>query len=80
MQAVIPVIGALAGSAIGALLAPKTPKPPTPIPLPTRNDALAQSLNSDSEFRKRQGASATMLTGPTGAEAPSPGTKALLGQ
>lgn len=81
MQAAIPIAAAVAAAAVGAgaaaMLAPKPQVPPKPIN-PDRSDAAA--LANSNEFRRRQGAAANMLTGPSGAEAPSPGTKALLGQ
>jgi hypothetical protein len=81
MQAVpiaLAVVGGGLGAAAGALFARK-PKVPPPAMVPTRTDA--QTLGaSEAEFRKRKGAAANILTGPSGAEAPSPGAKALLGQ
>jgi hypothetical protein len=62
------------------MLAPKPTKPLAAPPVPTRNQALADVLSSDRTFRHRQGAAATVMTGPNGAEAPSPGVKSLLGQ
>lgn len=79
----IPIAIAVAGAAVGAgaasLLSPKTQMPQA-TPIPTRTKAIDAAFNSDTAFRRRQGAAATMLTGPNGAEAPSPGAKALLGQ
>jgi hypothetical protein len=82
MQAIPFVIAAAIGAGAGALLAPKNKPLPaqTAAPLPTRNHAMSDALNSDTEFRRRLGNRATMLTGANGAEAPSPGAKALLGQ
>jgi hypothetical protein len=83
----IPVLAAVATTAVTvgatALLAPKPPAPtkqPMALPVPTRTAALSQALNQDDAFRRRQGAASTMVTGASGAEAPSPGAKALLGQ
>jgi hypothetical protein len=78
-QAALPLalLGGLTGGIASALLQPKVKPPPRP-PLPDRTDAAAKA--ADNEFRSRQGAAANMLTGPSGAEAPSPGAKALLGQ
>lgn len=71
------VAAAVAGAGASALLAPK---PNTAVQKPmTPNDAAARSIASR-EFRLRQGAGANELTGPNGAEAPSFGTKNLLGQ
>lgn len=83
--ALIPILaavgGSVAGAAAGAIFGPKPTKlPPAPVPLPTRTAAVSQALNADAIFRRRQGAAATMVTGANGAEAPSPGAKALLGQ
>jgi hypothetical protein len=72
------VAAAVAGAGAAAVLAPST-KPPAPIAPPTRDDAAAAAAN-DKTFRLRRGAAANMVTGPNGAEAPSPGAKALLGQ
>jgi hypothetical protein len=81
-QAALPIALAVAGAAIGAgagaILAPKQHMPAAPPP-PDRGNAAAFA-NQDREFRRRQGAAANMITGPNGAEAPSPGAKALLGQ
>lgn len=76
MQAVAPLFG-ITGLVASALLQPKVKPPPRP-GLPDRTEAAA--LAASNEFRSRQGAAANMLTGPSGAEAPSPGAKALLGQ
>lgn len=82
-QAAIPiaaaVVGSLIGAGAGALLAPKV-SPPPQVQIPTRMAAASLAVNDTAEFRRRRGAAANMITGPTGAEAPSPGAKALLGQ
>jgi hypothetical protein len=76
--AAIPLAAALVGAGAGALLAPKVDTPKA-IPPMTRTDAAANA-NADAEFRRRRGAMANNMTGAGGAEAPSPGAKALLGQ
>jgi hypothetical protein len=81
MQAALPVIGAtLVGGLFGGAmqLLSKKPKPPPSPGMPDRGAAAA--LAADSDFRRRQGAGANILTSPGGVEAPSPGAKALLGQ
>jgi hypothetical protein len=79
-EAAIPIAAAVAaaaaGAGAGALLAPK-PNVPAKAITPSRDQAAGIA---DEAFRKRQGAAATLATGPSGAEAPSPGAKALLGQ
>lgn len=74
----VAVASAAAGAGAGALLAPKPKVPPRPM-VPDPSNAANFAAN-DREFRRRQGAAANMVTGPNGAEAPSPGAKALLGQ
>jgi hypothetical protein len=76
------VAAAAVSAGVGAMLAPKPTKMPTALstPMPTRTGAMGAALNADRDFRKRQGAAATVVTGPNGAEAPSPGVKSLLGQ
>lgn len=80
--AIIPIAAAVAAAAVGAgaqaVLTPRI-KPPAPIAPPNRDQAAAAAAN-DKQFRMRRGAAANMVTGPNGAEAPSPGAKALLGQ
>lgn len=71
------LFGGLTGGIAAALLQPKV-KPPPRVPLADRTEAAAKA--ADSDFRKRQGAGANIITGPSGVEAPSPGAKALLGQ
>jgi hypothetical protein len=86
MQAVwVPIAAAVAGAAVGAgagaLLAPKpAAMPKMASPAPTLLNAASAANDSTDEFRRRRGAAANVLTGPNGAEAPSPGAKALLGQ
>lgn len=67
--------------AAGALLKPfgsGKPSIPAPVPVPTPN--LAENLaNQNDALRRRRGAGANELTG-GGAEAVTPGGKALLGQ
>lgn len=62
-----------------SFLMPKPPKIPDPIPPVTRDDAIDQQ-RADSARLMRRGAGANMITGPTGAEARSPGARVLLGQ
>ncbi len=82
-QFAIPVGIALAGGIAGTLaakaMAPKSTPTPVAQPLPTRI-AAADAARNDDMFRRRRGAGANELTGRGGAEARTPGAKALLGQ
>lgn len=57
----------------------KPPKPPAPLPAPTRDDAAAAAM-ADDRLRKRRGAAADMLLGPAGAEPSQTFAKALTGE
>jgi hypothetical protein len=59
-------------------LVPKMPKLPSPLPVPTTDDAAAQ-ISTQDELARRRGGAADVITGSGGAEAGATG-KALLGQ
>jgi hypothetical protein len=61
--------------------APSIPKPPPAPPPPPTVDQAAQQADKANALRKRQGAAATLLSGPSGtALAPASASAALLGR
>jgi hypothetical protein len=82
MQAIPLVIAAVVGAGAAMLLAPKNKPVPaqTAAPLPTRNRAMTDALASRQRVPAPPGLDGNDGDGRGGAEAPSPGAKALLGQ
>jgi hypothetical protein len=72
-----PILGGLLGGLLAGGSKPKTVSQPAPLPTINNADALAASQRD--AIRRRRGAGANELTG-GGAEAVTPGGKALLGQ
>lgn len=70
-------MGGVAKAVGGLFKKPKVPKPPKPLPVPTRNAAAAAAMEEDS-LRRRRGSRGNIVAG--NAEASSPGGKTLLGQ
>lgn len=78
MGFVAPIV-AIAAATVGSKLLASKPKPPKPLPIPTRN-AAADALRGNDEFARRRGYAASLLTGPSGAEASLGGSKTALGR
>ena len=60
--------------------APSIPKPPPAPPPPPTVDQATQAADKANALRKRQGAAATLLSGPSGSLAPASASATLLGR
>ncbi|ARS27622.1 hypothetical protein [Sphingomonas sp. KC8] len=80
MSSAVSFIGRSLLGPIGKMIVgkPKAAQPISQRPV-TRDDAAAQ-MQADDDLRRRRGAGANLLTGPSGAEARTAGGKVLLGQ
>ena len=79
MSGVFGTIGKILSPIGGLLFGKKPADPPSPLPIPTRDDAAAATQRDD-ELRRRRGTAADQLLGPAGAEAPTVSAKTLTGQ